>query len=188
MNQKLLLVAPIALLAMACELSQEPVTSDLRPTHTLLAGPAHASGGGQYLLQGAFPMQFAFTAVQQADGRVAGQFQQKGDVGGVWVDVSGEVTCLSVDPITRRGWIGGVVTQNRSDADLQEAIHQPGQDVWFRFVDYGEGQAALPDRTSFLGFTGAAGIITSEDYCAARIWPDGDARTHAVTSGNIQVN
>jgi hypothetical protein len=106
----------------------------------------------------------------------------------VWVDVHGRVTCVAVDSENHRAWVGGVVTENRSDPDLQEAIHQPGRDVWFRVVDYGSGNDAQPDRTSFLGFEGAAGLITSAEYCAARIWPEEDARTHPVTSGNIRVD
>jgi hypothetical protein len=179
------LAAATALL-LGCDSSTDPHVQ-LQPTRAELSGPLGTTGGGHYLLAGAFPMQFSFAAVQNPDGSVAGQFHQKGDVGGVWVDVQGEVTCVAVDPVTNRAWVGGVVTQNRSDADLQEAIHQPGRDVWFRVVDYGEGADAPPDRTSFLGFEGAAGIIRSEDYCLARIWPADDARTHPVTSGNIQV-
>jgi hypothetical protein len=36
-----------------------------------------------------------------------------------------------------------------------------------------------------MGFVGA--IESSEDYCAMQIWPDGNARTHPVTSGQITV-
>jgi hypothetical protein len=34
-----------------------------------------------------------------------------------------------------------------------------------------------------MGFVGA--IESSEAYCAMRIWPDDNARTHPVTSGQI---
>jgi hypothetical protein len=54
-------------------------------------------------------------------------------------------------------------------------------------LDSGEGSAATADRTSLFGFTGAAGIQTSPEYCAAQLWPDDNARTHPVTNGNIQV-
>ena len=56
----------------------------------------------------------------------------------------------------------------------------------FRVLDSGEGKNASPDRTTFVGFKGGGGINTSPEYCAARIWPAGDARTWAVT-GNVQV-
>ena len=149
---------------------------------------AGTTGGGHYLLQGAFDVQFALSALQKPDGRALGQFHQRLEAGGLVIDFRGEVTCVAVDPLTNRAWIGGVVTENRStDPAFSTPIHQPGRDVWFRVVDYGEGGDSPPDRTSFLGFQGAAGIITSAEYCEARIWPEGDARTWPVTSGNIQV-
>ncbi|MGH7676539.1 MAG: hypothetical protein ACREMV_14830 [Gemmatimonadales bacterium] len=145
------------------------------------------TGGGHYDLPG-LVVQFSLSAVQHANGNASGQFHQRVDEGGgLVVDIHGTVTCLAVDPAQHRAWIGGVVTKNTStDPDLQTAIHQPGRDVWFRVVDYGSGSATPPDRTTFLGFEGAGGIITSEEYCAARIWPAGDARTWPVT-GNITV-
>jgi hypothetical protein len=176
------------LLAFACDSPQEPANGALAVTPLASGNALVTAGGGSYLLADAFPIQFSMNAVQNPHGAVAGEFHQKGDVGGVWVDVHGRVTCVAVDSENHRAWVGGVVTENRSDPDLQEAIHQPGRDVWFRVVDYGSGNDAQPDRTSFLGFEGAAGLITSAEYCAARIWPEEDARTHPVTSGNIRVD
>ncbi|NIU75387.1 MAG: hypothetical protein GWN71_17950, partial [Gammaproteobacteria bacterium] len=47
---------------------------------------------------------------------------------------------------------------------FQEDVHQPGRDIWFRVVDYGEGEnATQPDRSTFVGFEGDAGIITSAE-------------------------
>ena len=65
--------------------------------------------------------------------------------------------------------------------------NEVGDDIWFRVVDYGEGQDAQADRSTFVGFEGNAGIITSREYCDAQIWPEGDARTGPVTDGDIQV-
>ena len=53
---------------------------------------------------------------------------------------------------------------------------------------YGEAEASPPDRSTFMGFEGAAGFFTSEAYCLGQPWPEGDARTWPVTSGNIQVH
>jgi hypothetical protein len=95
---------------------------------------------------------------------------------------------MSVDTVLHRAWIGGVVTENRSDdPNHSTAIHQPGEHVWFRVVDNGEGSAAAPDRSSVYGFKGAAGVTTSPEYCALRLWPAGDANTFELTEGNIQV-
>jgi hypothetical protein len=107
---------------------------------------------------------------------------------GFTVDFSGEVTCMAVDPVNHRAWIGGVVTENRSDDPNHGLeIHQPGSDVWFRVVDYGEGAAAQPDRSSVYGFEGAAGVTTSAEYCALQLWPAGDVNTFELLEGNLQV-
>jgi hypothetical protein len=149
-----------------------------------------ATGGGRYLLQNAFDVQFAFSAVQKADGKAMGRFHQKLEADGTVIDFSGEVTCMAVDPINHRAWIGGVITANRStDPGFTGEIFQPGHDVWFRVVDYGEGgNATQPDRTTFLGFENNPDIKTSAQYCQVKIWPAGDARTWPVTAGNIQVH
>jgi hypothetical protein len=148
-----------------------------------------ATGGGHYLLQNAFDVQFAFSAAQKADGKAMGRFHQKLAAEGVVIDFSGEVTCMAVDPVNHRAWIGGVITANRStDPGFTGEIFQPGHDVWFRVVDYGEGgKATQPDRTTFLGFENNPDIKTSEQYCQVKIWPADDARTWPVTAGNIQV-
>ena len=65
-------------------------------------------------------------------------------------------------------------------------IYQPGRDIWFRVLDQGTPGTA-GDRTTFVGFEGGAGIITSEEYCAERPWPDGNARTNPLTTGNLNV-
>jgi len=44
------------------------------------------------------------------------------------------------------------------------------------------------DRSTFVGFEGAAGFITSEAYCAGQPWPDANARTWPVVSGAITVD
>jgi hypothetical protein len=149
-----------------------------------------ATGGGHYFLQNAFDVQFAFSAAQKTGGKAMGRFHQKLDTDGSLIDISGEVTCMAVDPINHRAWIGGVITANRStDPGFTGEIFQPGHDVWFRVVDYGEGgKATQPDRTTFLGFENNPDIKTSAQYCEVKIWPADDARTWPVTEGNIQVH
>jgi hypothetical protein len=106
---------------------------------------------------------------------------------GQTIDFHASVTCLSVDLENGRAWIGGVITQNNStDPDFQGDIYQPGQDIWFRVLDSGNGQNAPGDRTTFVGFKGSAGFDTSAAYCAGRPWPADNARTWEVT-GNVQV-
>jgi hypothetical protein len=55
-----------------------------------------------------------------------------------------------------------------------------GDDAWFRVLDSPDG-----DRSTSMGFVGV--IESSEAYCAMQIWPDGNARTHPVTEGQIKV-
>lgn len=101
------------------------------------------------------------------------------------MDISGRVTCLAVDPINGRAWIGGVVEENRSTSpDYIDPITAPGQDVWFRVLDAPDAQGAV-DRSTFLGFVGA--FPSSAAYCVQRPWPAGNARTHPVTKGKIEV-
>lgn len=147
-----------------------------------------ATGGGHYSLQNTFDTKFAFSAIAHGDGTVSGNFHQKLELEGESVDFRGRVTCLAFDPANDRAWVGGVIVANNSThPSFQQSFHEPGHDVWFRVVDYGEGAAAAPDRTTFLGFENTPGIPTSEFYCNLQPWPDDDARTWPVTNGNIQV-
>jgi hypothetical protein len=148
----------------------------------------NSSGGGHYLLQNTFDVQFAYTAKRHADGTVQGEFHESLLVDGETVAFRGDVICMALDPVNHRAWIGAVITENSSThPDFQQWYHQPGEDVWFRVVDYGEGSAAPPDRKTFMGFENTPGIPTSEIYCQLQIWPADDARTWPVTAGNIQV-
>lgn len=147
-----------------------------------------SSGGGHYFLQNAFDVQFAYTAKQRADGTVHGEFHESLILEGETVAFRGDVICMAVDAVNHRAWIGAVITENTSThPSFQEWFHQPGEDVWFRVVDYGEGSDAPPDRKTFMGFENTPGIPSSEVYCQLQIWPADDARTWPVTSGNIQV-
>ena len=148
-------------------------------------GAAAITGGGHYLLQGAFDTQFSLSAIAHADGTASGSFHHKTEDGVGTIDFSGRVTCLAIDRANQRAWIGGVITENRSTHPaFTTTIHEAGHDIWFRVLDSGAGQGAV-DRTSFIGFEGV--IPSSASYCEQRIWPDGDARTWPVTSGNITV-
>ncbi len=147
---------------------------------------ARITGGGRYLFANTFDIQFSIGAVERDDGTVSGSFHQKLDLGGQLVEIHGRVTCLTFDEANGRAWVGGVVTENNSEhPDFQVDITQPGRDVWFRVLDTDD--SGTPDRTTFLGFEGGGGIITSEEYCEAAIWPDDNARTHPVTQGGITV-
>lgn len=151
---------------------------------------AALTGGGQTRGSG-LVITFSLTNVQKAaDGTASGQFRFSVVFQGELVEFHGRTTCLTVDPENDRAWVGGVITQNNSTHSFfTQDINEPGRDIWFRAVDYGEGaNAAQVDRTTFVGFEGNAGIETSREYCDLQIWPEGDARTNPVTQGNLQLH
>lgn len=148
---------------------------------------ATVTGGGVYQLGGDLDIKFSVNAIQRAGGQDGGNFRHETTFQDLLVSFSGVVTCVEVDSEHGRAWIGGVITRNRSEHPAFTGdIHQPGRDIWFRVLDSGQGQAE-PDRTTFVGFEGDAGIDTSEEYCEEKIWPDDNARTSPVISGNIKV-
>ena len=169
----------------APESAGEPVVA----LSTAPGGPDRASGGGFLDFGGGLLVQFALSAVQQGPGLAAnGQFHFSVELGGEPIDFHAQTTCLAVDGAERRAWIGGVVTQNNSThPSFTTEIHDVGREIWFRVLDSGEGSGADPDRSTFVGFEGGGGIITSQEYCEAQIWPDDNARTVPQASGNIQV-
>ena len=131
-----------------------------------------------------------FKAKDKGDGRFQGTFRMiRRSSAGALIDFTADVTCLAVDVVNRRAWIGGVITKNQSDDPASmTAIHEPGQDVWFRVVDYGEGATATQaDRSTVLGFRGGAGILTSAEYCATKPWRAGDAGTFPMSKGVIRI-
>ena len=139
------------------------------------------TGGGQFVHPDFGTVKFAFVAVRHADGSVSGRFHQHQPFFGF--SYAGDVTCFAVDELNHRAWIGGVLTQSNDPDPVTEI----GDDVWFRVLDTGE--AADPDRSTFFGFEQPPpGIVTSEEYCQLQIWPDGNARTWPVESGNIVIH
>ena len=170
-------------------MSEDPVGPDL----SVVGGElAQGSGGGNYLVTlGDFelPGKFSFTANDLPNGKATGQLRYTIDLFGEHVEFHGEVTCLTVDEAEGRAWIGGVVTKNLSVGEpfASGDIFQPGKDIWFRVLDEAEGGEAV-DRTTFVGFEGGAGIITSQEYCDLALWPDDNARTWPVTGGNVRVD
>jgi hypothetical protein len=171
-----------------------PAGMAAKKKHAVNQGPVVmlATGGGKSFVTSPTPAigtaEFSFSAVQHQDGTADGVFRMVRQRAGFNVDFSGIVTCMAVDPATNRAWIGGIVLTNDSDdPNHTTAIHQPGQDVWFRVVDNGEGAYGAPDRSSVYGFLGAGGVATSAEYCALKPWPDDDANAFALTEGNITV-
>lgn len=150
---------------------------------------AVSTGSGTYALLGTTPAAFEYNAVALPGGGAAGELAVSTVFQGFVIDFEGDVTCVTHDPIEQRAWIGGVITANRSaHPSYTTPRTQIGHDIWFRVVDYGEGSAAPADRASFVGFEGDLEIPTSAAYCALQPWSPDDARTWAVTAGNIQVH
>ena len=141
-----------------------------------------AAGGGHFLFSSTLDVQFGFSAVAKADGSAEGSFHQSYTQAGLTTSYWGTVTCLSVDNVNRRAWIGGVLTKVESDDPA--VTRQPGEDVWFRVLDNSQGQDDA-DRSTVFGFVPLFG--SSAAYCAGRPWPADNARTWPVIAGNISV-
>jgi hypothetical protein len=163
---------------LACSLVLLVVLQGVLPASAQEDGPTTAvTGAGQFQYSDGTLVPFVYVAIKDADGQVHGEFYQN-QTGTIYV---GRVTCLTVDPVNHRAWVGGsVVYSNDPTPD-----HQVGDAIWFRVVDYG---STNPDRSTFFGFKGAAGFDTSAAYCAGMPWAAGDARTWPVTRGDIQVH
>jgi hypothetical protein len=143
-----------------------------------------ATGGGHFLFSGFLDVQFGFSAVARADSTAQGSFHQSYTLNGLTTSYWGTVTCMSVDMVHHRAWVGGVLTKVESD---DPAARQVGEDVWFRVVDYNDDDPEQDpaDRSTVFGFTPL--FESSEAYCAGRPWPADDARTWPVIAGNISV-
>ena len=196
-NRRVGIPCIVALAVAVASCGEVPASPDLDAggLAAALDGAAYgkATGGGQYTIvlgSGAeLPARFSLSGIQTSpDGSTAkGRFHHVVDFFGEKIDFKGALTCLTIDRENGRAWIGGVVTHNTSEAEPWASgdIFQPGKDVWFRVLDSGEGTGSH-GRTTFVGFEGGAGIITSAEYCDLAIWPDDNARTWGV-QGNVQV-
>lgn len=188
-------VAGLAFLACDHARSLAP-TADPRAVRASLSeqdddGVGSVEGVGHYDILGldvAFSVAAERRHDQKADDKARGEFRIYADEGdGLIIDFEARVTCLAVDAVNHRAWIGGVVTANRStDPDVMTDIHEKNDDIWFRVLDAGSGEGVV-DRSTFIGFKGAAGFDTSPQYCAGRPWPDDNARTWPVVQGGITV-
>jgi len=152
-----------------------------------------ASGGGIVgfsAIAGATDGHFTFNASVTGDGKVHGHFHQRRSRLGLVVEFSGDVTCLTIDPVRKRARIGGVITENNStDPAFLTENHDVGDDVWFRVQEGGEGNDAVDASTTY-GFKPTL-VETSEQYCALPF--DGlpawnPASIFPLVAGNIQVN
>ena len=187
--KRLLVVLPVAF-AMGCQSPIEPSSTaggTTQATQTAVAPPG-TTGGGRLLVSGLLETTFTFNAVETGNGAAEGRLHYALTLEGLPVEFYGRVTCFAVDPVNHRAWVGGVVTENLSQhPSFTTPRTQVGRDIWFRVVDNGEGSNAAPDRSTIVGFEGDRGILTSAEYCARKLWVDGDVGTHPVTQGNIQV-
>jgi len=163
-------------------LVQLALIASLVATPSAVAGasqPSAVTGGGWFLFAGSIPMQFGFSAVARSDGSASGSFHHFYVADGFTYDFWGSVTCATFDPLNHRAWIGGVLTEvSSTDPDVGVA---PGDDAWFRVLDSPDG-----DRSTAMGFVGA--FPSSAAYCTEQPWPDGSARTHPVTRGQITIH
>lgn len=169
------------------------------PEHAPVFASQHQVVGhvnGEGVIDVGVPMSFTMTSLLRADGTGSGEAFHHALLGAFVIEFRTRVTCLSIDPVNNRAWIGGVITENNStDPARTQPRNAVGEDIWWRVVDYGNGRSGTVDRSTFLGFAGDAGFQTSADYCAGRPWPGPndtppqpvDARTGPLLSGNLTV-
>jgi hypothetical protein len=170
-----------------CSTDDPPTRMPLAPLATEGLGEltAKVMGGGSAALS-VGPMDVAVKAKRHIDGTAKGTFSHFIITSTGTIDVTAEVTCVTTDVAAGRAWVGGrVLTNNSTRPDFMTSIHEPGDEVWFRVADNGEGSDAPADRSTSPGFEGALGFITSAEYCATMPWPN---EPPALVSGNIQVH
>lgn len=180
-QQRVFVALCAAVAAGACDQAVQPVAPSLN-VQQIGDGSILVTGGGQFEHPTLGTVTFSLSGVQDAAGTATGRFQQH------WrfadVTFKGDVTCLAVDLVNHRVWVGGVLTHS-NDPDPNPDF-QPGGDAWFRGLALPAGSGE-PDRLTFLGFRGSAGIETSEEYCQVRLWADNNARTWPVT-GSLTIH
>ena len=184
----------------ACTSQSEPTVPTAPATPVVSGASLNASEGVQYsasgggivgfsAIAGATDGHFTFNASVSGDGKVHGRFHQRRSREGLVVEFSGEVTCLTIDPVRKRARIGGVITENKStDPAFLTENHQVGDDVWFRVQEGGEGNGAVDASTTY-GFKPTL-VNTSAEYCALPFeglpaW--NPASIFPLVAGNIQV-
>jgi hypothetical protein len=134
---------------------------------------------------GAVDIAVTMSTIIHKDGSPSGSFRHSTMIQGQLVEWEGVVTCATFDKVNKRAWIGGVITANNSThPSFMSAVQAPGKDIWFRVADLGNGGSGTADRSTFVGFEGGGGIITSDQYCTAQIWPN---NANPVVSGNLMV-
>src|SRR5688572_7186966 len=101
--QNWLVLSPLLAAAACAAAPAEPEDVDIAAMEAC-AGP-HASGGGQYDLNG-LPIHFSFNALQLPNGSSNGHFHVHTSYDGLEADFRAKVTCLSVDEVNHRAWIG----------------------------------------------------------------------------------
>lgn len=178
-------------LLVACDTAPTELQDGIEPQLSNHAGAtATTTGGGDFFVTigDGFQGEFSVGVVQEdASGAATGEFRYSLVAFGALLEFHGRATCMTVDPELGRAWIGGVITRNNSThPSWMTEVHEPGRDIWFRVADNGEGEGAEVDRTTFVGFEGGRGIITSAEYCEARFW-DEESEPWAVVNGDLQV-
>ncbi|MEM6639739.1 MAG: hypothetical protein AAF610_07540 [Pseudomonadota bacterium] len=85
------------------------------------------------------------------------------------LDLVASVNCGRYDTDTKRVWIGGEISQNKSTRDdLKTGGYDVGQPVWFRFEE-SDTHPEPAAQVSDLGFAGN-GYATAADFCADTSW------------------
>ena len=112
-----------------------------------VANPPSATGHGDFLNEGQLRA-FSFSAIQQPNGKVAGQAELRNQTTGVVVHM--DVVCLRVEGNT--AFVSGTIT-NSNDPTLE------GRTVAFIAQDNGEGTNSPSDKLSMLAFANCSDLL-----------------------------
>ena len=173
----LLFVVPLAL---ACsDVAQDPtgVTPSDRSLAAEAAAPDRATGHWEVEI-GLDKAKYSASAVRQADGTVAGQFQVLETSPDSKTRVHGETTCLRALP-DGSAIAGGVITSENI-----EGFDGVGLDALWLVQDNGEGRNDPPDMATDIRYGFPAG--TADAICAGAPVP-AQLVPFPVERGNIQV-
>lgn len=135
----------LGLIAMGCDgrvPTESAQVNDISNPQFLTAGVVHrVSVGSHDLVPPGVDANYSLIAIQQADGRITGQYTDRFAQGGGF---TATVTCLSVDEATNTAWIGGIIKTGQF----------AGLEVLTAVQDNGTSTNDAPDLISF-SFVGA---------------------------------
>jgi hypothetical protein len=131
---------------------------------------ATAFGKGSFERANGKLASFEFDANYTRSGPVSGRILYSSFLDEGKIDFDAKVTCGHYDMDTKRAWIGGQITTNRSTLSGDDAKrYASGQDVWFRFEE-SETHPQPAAKISDIGVAGDDGFDSAASFCEKKPW------------------